>query len=219
MGKEIVNFGNNEIEKKIFHSRKNPILVNDIHIDQMLVPNKVPFGKKGFNYFIGYKNNYEKFMPWWIMLPKMSVNRKNFKETKYMSFSIKENELLKKGNEIWEKASNTIKKGLDNEAVYNEKYLKSIMESYKGKINTNFHNHKIPKESSHCLCLSLTLIDSVFKIGKSYYPQVFLEECEYNFKGKKMFEYITYSLEFFSELSVVTIITDTWDSRKNQMTH
>ena len=34
------------------------------------------------------------------MLPKMSVNRKNFKETKYMSFSIKENELLKKCNEI-----------------------------------------------------------------------------------------------------------------------
>ena len=98
---------------------------------------------------------------------------------------------------------------MNNEAVYNEEYLKSIMESYKGKINTNFHNHKIPKEGSHCLCLSLTLIDSVFKIGESYYPQVFLEECEYIFKGKKMFEYITYSLEFFSELSVVTIITDT----------
>ena len=38
---------------------------------------------------------------------------------------------------------------------------------------------------------------------------MFLEECEYIIKEKKMFEYITDNLEFSSELSVVTIITDT----------
>ena len=29
------------------------------------------------------------------------------------------------------------------------------------------------------------LIDSVFKMGKNYYPQVFLEECKYIVKKKK----------------------------------
>ena len=37
----------------------------------------------------------------------------------------------------------------------------------------------MPKEGSHCICLSVKLIDSVFRVGKNYYPQVFLEECKY----------------------------------------
>ena len=40
------------------------------------------------------------------------------------------------------------------------------------------------KEKSHCICLSLKLIDSVFKIGKNYYLQVLLEECKYITKYK-----------------------------------
>ena len=52
----------------------------------------------------------------------------------------------KKNNEIWEKLRNSIKKEFDSEPVYNEKYLKTKTESQKGKINTNFHNKKLPEE-------------------------------------------------------------------------
>ena len=41
-----------------------------------------------------------------------------------MSFLIKDNELLQKLNEIWEKVSNSIKNGFDSEPVYKERYLK-----------------------------------------------------------------------------------------------
>ena len=37
----------------------------------------------------------------------------------------------------------------------------------------------IPKEGSHCICLMTILIDSVFKIGKNYCSQMYLEECKY----------------------------------------
>ena len=40
----------------------------------------------------------------------MSPYRKDFDETKYMSFLIKGNELLEKYNEVWEKVKNIIKK-------------------------------------------------------------------------------------------------------------
>ena len=40
----------------------------------------------------------------------MSGYRKNFNETKYMSFLIKDNVLLQKCNKIWNKVSNSIKK-------------------------------------------------------------------------------------------------------------
>ena len=41
------------------------------------------------------------------------------------------------------------------------------------------------------------MIDSVFRIGKNYYAQVFLEECKFVVKVKKMTEYITDDINFF----------------------
>ena len=55
-----------------------------------------------------------------------------------------------------------------------------MLQSYKGKINTNFHNNEIPKEGSQRICLSVILIDSVYRKDKHYYPQVFLHLCSFN---------------------------------------
>ena len=44
----------------------------------------------------------------------------------------------------------------------------------------------MPKEGSQFICLSVILIDSVFRIDKNYYSQVFSEECKYVVKGKKI---------------------------------
>ena len=40
------------------------------------------------------------------------------------------------------------------------------------------------------------MIDSVFRTGKNCYPQVFLEECKYVFKEKKIPKYIIDDIEF-----------------------
>ena len=121
----------------------------------------------------------------------MSAYRRDYDENKYMSFLIEHDELLEKHNEIWEKVKNSIKIEFDSKPVYNEKYLKVKITSYNGKINTNFHNNKIPKEGSQYICLSVILINSVLRTGTNIYPQVFLEDCKYAVKGEKMSEYIT----------------------------
>ena len=59
------------------------------------------------------------------------------------------------------KSQEYYQKEFDGEPVYNKKYLKTIIESYMGKINTNFHNKEILKEGSQCICLSVILVDSV----------------------------------------------------------
>ena len=41
------------------------------------------------------------------MLPKIGTCRRDFDETKFMSFLIKNYKLLRKYNENWDKASNT----------------------------------------------------------------------------------------------------------------
>ena len=100
--------------------------------------------KKGFKYFICYKDA-KKIKPSCIFLPKMTEYRKDFDETKYIYFLIKDDELLEQYNEIWEKINNSPKKELGSNKIYNEKYLKAKIKSYNGKINANFHNNKIPK--------------------------------------------------------------------------
>ena len=61
---------------------------------------------------------------------------------------IKDDQLFEKYNETWEKVKISIKEVFDSEPVYNEKYLNTKIKSYNGKINTSFHNNKIPKEVS-----------------------------------------------------------------------
>ena len=93
-----------------------------------------------------------------------------------------------KNNGTWGKISSSIKKEFHSEPVYNEKYLKTKIISYTGKINKDFYNKKIPKEGSQCICLSVILINSVYGGDKYFYRQVFVEECfpkKYVVKEKK----------------------------------
>ena len=41
---------------KLKNQHKSPISINDVDFSKIVVSNKVNFGKKGFRYFIGYKN-------------------------------------------------------------------------------------------------------------------------------------------------------------------
>ena len=51
--------------------------------------------------------------------------------------------------------------------LYTEKYLKAKVKSCEGNISINFPSDEIPKEGSRCICLSVTLIDSVYRTGKN----------------------------------------------------
>ena len=82
--------------------------------------------------------------------------------------------------------------------MYIKKYLRNKIKSYNGKINTNFHNNKLPKEGSQYICLSVILLDSIFKTGKNYYPQVLLGECKHVIKEKNIPNYITNDVEISS---------------------
>ena len=77
----------------------------------------------------------------------------------------------------------------------NEKNLKTSTKSYRGKRKKKFYGDGIPHDGSYCICLSVILIDSVFKMGRNYLPQEFLEECKYIVKEKMIDKYINNDLE------------------------
>ena len=73
-----------------------------INTDKTKVSIKASFSKQVFKFFIGYKDA-KKIKPLCIFLPKMIAYRKDFDETKYICFLIKDDELLDNNNEIWKK--------------------------------------------------------------------------------------------------------------------
>ena len=56
MEKTIIKFGDIEIQKQTFHQHKGTVSIKNVGTDQIVVSNKVPFSKKGFEYFIGDKD-------------------------------------------------------------------------------------------------------------------------------------------------------------------
>ena len=60
MGKEILTFGDIEIEKNKSYRNKTPIFLKDVDIEKVLVSNKICFGEKSCKYFIGYLYNDNK---------------------------------------------------------------------------------------------------------------------------------------------------------------
>ena len=109
---------------------------------------------------------------------------KHFDSNKTMSLKISDNRLLKKYTKIWEQISKLINIESDREPVYddNDKYIKTKIKLYGGKINTNVQGKKIPKENASYKCLSLKMLDSIIRANKKYYPQTHLEECKYEIK-------------------------------------
>ena len=131
---EITKLDDIETEKQKFHPHKETFSINNIHTNKIAISNKVSFGKKGFKYFIGNKDA-KKIWPLCIFLPKMTAHRKDFDETKFILFLIKDHELLEKSNEIWEKLKDSLKTNL----IVNQYTIKiSKIKSFNGKINTIF---------------------------------------------------------------------------------
>ena len=83
--------------------------------------------------------------------------------------------------------------------AYDKKYLKTKVREYDGAIKTNFLGNDVPKENMHYTCIACITIDSVMKMDKKYFPQVYLEECKYKIKKIQMSRFINTELDLDSE--------------------
>ena len=115
-------------------------------------------------------------------------------------FKVTDNKLLKKYTKIWGKVSSLLNIEFDSELAYsdNDKCIKTKIKSCGDKVNTNLQGKKVPKENASYKGLSLIMLDSVISVNKKYYPQTFLEECEYEIKKNKMENLINDDLDLSS---------------------
>ena len=61
MDKWIIKFYDDDIKKYTFHQNKSPIPINNIDISKLALSNKLPFNKKDFIYFTGYKDDKKNY--------------------------------------------------------------------------------------------------------------------------------------------------------------
>ena len=185
MGEKTLKFDNIRVNKKEFHKSKQATKLHLVDTGKIVVSDRFRHNEEGFKYFIGYQED-EIVKPLCIILPQMNGYIKYFKNGgNNMSFSIKNSEVWEKYEDIWDVIKNKLNIKFHSQPIYENKYLKAKVREFGGSIKTNVLGNSIPGDNMYYTCIACITLDSVLKMGKKNYPQVYLEECKYKVKKKK----------------------------------
>ena len=95
---------------------------------------------------------------------------------------VKDDNVLDKYNKIQNKIKEKLNITFHSMPVDEKTYIKVKVREFDSKIKTHFLGDKVPKENMHYTCIVCITIDSVMKMDKKHYPQVYLEQCKYRVK-------------------------------------
>ena len=112
-----------------------------------------------------------------------------------MSFLIKNDEVWHKDEDTWNVIRNKLNIKFNSEPIYENKYLKAKVRKFDGDIKTDFLNNGLPRENTYYTCIAYITIDSVLRMNKKNYSQVYLEECKYKIKKIHTSRFINTELE------------------------
>ena len=205
MNEKTLKFNNIKVNKKEFHKSKQVIDLDSAAIDKIVASDKFRHSEEGYKYFIGYQEN-EIIKPLCIILSQMNGRIKIFENGgKKMSFLIKNDEVWEKYEDVLNVIKNKLGIKFHSEPIYEKKYLKAKIREFDSEIKTNFLGNGLPKENVYYTCIAFITIDSVIRINKKNYPQVYLEECKYKIKKIKTPRFINVELETDSESDLGTV--------------
>ena len=97
-----------------------------------------------------------------------------------MSFNVsEEKEWVPQYKIIWNEVESQLFEKMATQPIKGEvRYVHGNLKMWKKTIKTNFHGQDIPYDL-YCNATAVSKIDSVYKLGKNYHPQVYVEECNY----------------------------------------
>ena len=112
-----------------------------------------------------------------------------------MPFVVKNDNVLDEYNEIWDKIKEKLNIKFHSMPIYDGKYIKAKVRGLNVAIKTNFLGDEITKENVHYTWIACITINSVMRMEKKNYPQLYLEECKYKIKKTKMTKFKNTDLE------------------------
>ena len=199
MSEKTLKFNNNRLNKEESDKSKQPIDLKSVNLDQIVVSDKFKHSDDGFKYFTGHQED-EVVKPLCINLPQMSRYIKYVKNgSNNMSFRIKGDNVLDKYNKVWDRIKEKLNIKVHSMPAFDETYIKAKVRKFDGKIKTKFLGDEIPKENVFYTSTACVTIDSVMRMEKKNYPQVYLEECKYKVKKIQMSKFINAELKSNSE--------------------
>ena len=129
-------------------------------------------------------NSMGALIPLFIKTPKnifsYGVSQYDKNSACTMSFNFSEpKEWVSQCKKIWNEVESQLFEKLAIEPIKGEdKYVHCKLKTWKERIKTNFHGQDVPY-NVYCNATAVLIIDSVYKQGKNYYPQIYVEECKY----------------------------------------
>ena len=107
-----------------------------------------------------------------------------------MSLKIEDEGVYLKYSEIWNKVKGILNIKLHSQPIYDDKYIKINVKKFNNTLNTIFSGDEIPKEKIHYIHISAICIDSTLREDKTNCSQVYLEQCKYRIKKRKLISFI-----------------------------
>ena len=180
----MLKFGQKEVATKDFYGQRQITDIFTIDVNKVVVPDQVSCNNgKDYCYIVGYQLD-EALIPPFIKTPKdifsYSVSQCNKNSAYTMSFNVsEEKEWVAQYKKSWNKAESHLFEKLATEPIKREgRYVDGKLKKWKEHIKTNFHGQYV-LSNMRCNATAVLKIDSVYKQGKNYHSQVYVEECNY----------------------------------------
>ena len=176
-------FGQKEITTKDFHGQRQITDIFTIDVNKLVISDKVPCNNgKDCRYIVGYQVDGA-LIPLFIKTPKnifsYGVSQYDKNSAYTMSFNVsEEKEWTSQYKKIWNEVESQLFEKLATKPIKKGKYVYGKLKTWKERIKTNFHGQDVPYDM-YCNATAVLKIDSVYKQGKNYHPQTYVEECKY----------------------------------------
>ena len=180
----MLKFGQKEVTAKDFYGQRQITDIFTIDLNKMVVSDKVPCNNgKDCRYIAGYEVD-EALIPLFTKIPKNIFSYGVSQYDKNSAYTISFNVSEEKGwvslyKKIWNEVESQLFEKMVTEPIKREgRYVNDKLKTWKERIKTNFHGQDVPC-NMYCNATAVLKIDSVYKQGKNYHPQVYVEECKY----------------------------------------
>ena len=180
----MLKFGQKEVTTKDFYGQRQITDIFTIDVNKVVVSDKVSCNNgKDCRYIVGYQVDGVA-IPLFIKTPKnifsYGVSQYDKNSAYTMSFNVsEEKEWVSQYKKIWNEVESQLFEKMATEPIKIEgRYVYGKLKTWKERIKTNFHGQDVPYDM-HCNATAVLKIDSVYKQGKNYHPQVYVEECKY----------------------------------------
>ena len=179
----MLRFGQKDFTTKDFYGQGQITDIFTIDVNKVMVSDKVPCNNGKDCRYIGDYQVDEALIPLFIKTPwdifSYGVSQYDKNSAYTNSFNIsEEKERETQYKKIWNEVESQLFEKTAMELIKREgRYVNGKLKTWKERIKTHFHGQDVPY-NMHCV-KNVLKIDSVYKQGKNYHPQVYVEECKY----------------------------------------